>query len=246
MIAAISMMKDEEDVVRWVVEHLLAEGVGEIIVADNLSTDGTREILESFGDPVHVVDDPEPGYYQAEKMTRLAHRMGERGAEWILPFDADEIWVADEGTLADYLTSSRSAILSATGWDHVVTGQDEQSDNPFLRSPWRRAYPQKLPKVAFRYHPNAQLHMGNHDVIRPGPRTNGLSLRQVQYRSVDQLKRKLRNGAAAYAAGDIHEMHGTHWREWDGRPDEDFEDYWDRLRAEEGLVYDPIPCRSLS
>lgn len=247
MIAAIGMAKDEADVARWVILHLLAEGVDEVLVADNRSTDHTRSILEELAReyPVHVVDDPVVAYQQAAKMTALAHKMGERGAEWIVPFDFDEIWLADHGTLAEYLRSSPADILTAVGWDHVAKPDDEPHDNPFLRSPWRRSYPQTLPKVAFRYHPEAAIQMGNHDVFRPGRRDNGLSLRQVQYRSLEQLKRKLRNGAAAYAASDVHELHGTHWREWDGRPDEDFADYWARLQAETDLVYDPIPCRSL-
>ena len=44
--------------------HLLAQGVDKIVVADNRSVDGTREILESL--PVTVIDDPEVGYYQSK------------------------------------------------------------------------------------------------------------------------------------------------------------------------------------
>ena len=52
MIIGVCMVRDEADVIGTVCAHLLAEGVDRLIVADNLSSDDTRDILEGFGDPV--------------------------------------------------------------------------------------------------------------------------------------------------------------------------------------------------
>src|SRR5689334_9181615 len=62
LLFAITMVKNEQRTIGHVVEHLLAEGLDHVIVADNLSTDRTREVLDALvvrGLPVTVVDDPE-------------------------------------------------------------------------------------------------------------------------------------------------------------------------------------------
>ena len=102
MIVAVTMVRDEADVIGPVLANLYAQGVDHIIAADNLSTDRTRSILEQH-DRLTIIDDPEPGYYQATKMTRLARQAHDMGADWVLPFDADEVWYAEGGTIAQAL-----------------------------------------------------------------------------------------------------------------------------------------------
>lgn len=236
-VIAVTMVKDEADVISATIAQLFAQGIDHIIAADNLSTDRTRSILERYDD-LTIVDDPEPGYYQADKMTRLAHQAYDMGADWVLPFDADEIWYAEGATIADALHHATADVIMAAGWDHIVT---TEGDQPF--SPWRRAQPQTLCKVAFRARPDAELNMGNHDV-RPAhlTRESGtLRYRHFQYRSLAQMTRKLRNGRAAYEAADIHPMHGTHWREGGALSDDELAAKWDALCSEEGLVFDPVP-----
>src|SRR5258706_10050034 len=94
------LVKDESDVIADTVAHLLSQ-VDEVIVADNLSTDGTRDLLETM--PVTVIDDREVGYYQSAKMTKLARLALSHGHEWVVPCDADEVWYSLFGRLADVL-----------------------------------------------------------------------------------------------------------------------------------------------
>src|SRR5690242_16616279 len=95
---AVAMVKDEADIVADTVEATLRE-VDAMIVADNGSTDGTREILADL--PVTVIDDPDPAYYQSVKMTELAAQAADAGADWVLPIDADERWYSPHGRIAD-------------------------------------------------------------------------------------------------------------------------------------------------
>ena len=92
-VAGIAMMKDEVDIARASIVNM-AHNVDFLIVADNGSTDGTRELLEelSQGYPITLLDDPERGYYQSAKMSALASMAGEMGADWVVPFDADEVF----------------------------------------------------------------------------------------------------------------------------------------------------------
>ena len=241
MIFAVMMVRDEADVIGWTLANLKNQGIDRVILADNRSEDDTRAIAERH-DFVSIIDDPEPGYYQADKMTRLARMAYDLGAEWVLPCDADEVFYAKGQTLAEFFAASDADVVTACVWDHIATDDDDPSEpNPFKRSRFRRQYPQRMAKVAFRSHPDAVLHMGNHDVDRPGTRAGGLYARHFQYRSFEQMVRKLTNGREAYEASDLHPMYGTHWREGGARSDAEHWSEWRRLCEEPGLLEDPCP-----
>lgn len=240
MIAAVSMMRDESDVAAAVVNHLFAHGVHRILVNDNNSVDGTGDILRACG--ATVFDDPEIGYYQDAKMSALATVAYEMGADWVLPFDADEIFYpTDGGTLAEFFATCTADVVEARGWDHIAT-----ACHPGPFSPDRRVAQQKLPKVAFRACERPYVHMGNHDVDRLmdgglDTRTGGLSYRHFQYRSLEQYVRKVRNGREAYEASNLHYNYGTHWRVAGAKSDAELAADWAAMCAEPGLIFDPAP-----
>ena len=239
MIIAVTMVRNEADVIGPVLTHLFNQGVDRVVVADNMSTDDTRTILEQTAErhPVTILDDNEFGHRQGAKMTGLARAAHEMGAEWVLPFDGDEVWSGTVGTIAESLAVTKADVVMAPGWDHIVT---REGDGPF--SPWRRKRPQTLCKVAFRSHPDALLNVGNHDVRGAGSHRVGgvLELRHFQYRSFEQMTRKLRHGRAAIEASDVHELHGTHWREGGLLSDDEMAAKWAALCSEGDLVFDPV------
>ena len=269
---AVCMARDEEDVIASTVAHMLAE-VDAVIVADNLSTDGTRKILDELAASstgrLVVVDDPDPAYRQSEKMTALALRARlDLGAEWVVPFDADEVWYSPFGRIADVLAdvAPQWLIAPAPLFDHVATGEDNPLElDPIRRLGWRRRYRNALPKVAARWREDLVIEQGNHGARYTGRGTSFdelLVVRHFPYRSTGQLVRKVRNGAAAYAAaGDsLPEAFGAHWRQWGRILDERGEEaiaelfhtwYWrDTPRApielpdgerQPALLFDPAP-----
>ena len=248
MIVAVSMFKDEADIAERTVMHLLSQGVDLIVVADNGSTDLTGEILHGLaeeGYPLEVIDDPEIGYYQSEKMTKLCHRAMGYGADWVLPFDADEVWYGAEGTIADSLADLDADVVAAAGWDHISTSHDP-AGHPFDVMRWRRLHPQSMPKVAFRPHADMLLGQGNHDVARQMFKrdrynSTALQFRHFQWRSLEQFVRKVRNGKAAYDATDLPETMGVHWRTFGAMSYRQLEQEWEAMGSDPTLVFDPAP-----
>mgnify|MGYP003433517625 FL=1 len=249
-VAAVSMVRDEADIVEATVRHMLTQ-VDVVILADNGSVDGTREVLERL--PVHLLDDPERGYYQSEKMTRLAHlARSEYGADWVVPFDADEWWYSPHGRIGDVLEGLDAwPIVTAELYDHVATGVDPDGLSPVQSMGWRRRTAAPLPKVACRTAPDLVIEQGNHGARydAPAPQTSGLVVRHFPYRSAEQFARKAVNGAEAYAATDLPEDVGRHWREY-GRIAaecgvEALHDVFRRwfwvAEPSDDLIFDPVP-----
>jgi glycosyltransferase involved in cell wall biosynthesis len=251
---AISMVRDELDIIEHTVRRLAGQ-VDHILIADNGSTDGTRDVLADLARelPLTVDDDPEPGYYQSFKMSRLAERAARMGAEWVIPVDSDERWYSPHGRIADVLAQHPHAVATAALYDHVASADDGDDPDPVVRIGWRRRDHAPLPKVACRPHLPVTIAQGNHAAEYPPQSTiDGLLVvRHFPHRSVEQLVRKVRNGAAAYAATDLPPTFGAHWREWGKLLDERgeqaiadlfYEWYWSAAPAEdETLIFDPAP-----
>lgn len=254
---AVMLVKDEADIVGYTLRHLLTQ-VDEVIVADNMSTDGTAELIDALRHELpglHYRVDEEVGYYQDRKTTRLAHLARELGHDWVVPCDADEYWYAPDGRrIADWLAGLAPdvAFASADLYDHVPSALDvavEEEPNPFRRIGWRLREHGALGKVACRLLPGLEIRMGNHSAYLPGSglAVSGLVIRHFTWRTVDQYVRKIRNGERAYAATSMHPSVGAHWRAFEGKPDEAVADHFRTWfwkldpAADASLIYDPAP-----
>lgn len=261
-VVAVGMVRDEADIVEHSVWRMLGE-VDHVVVADNGSTDGTREILERLATEASgrltVLADDEEGYYQSRKITHLARIAARLGAAWVVPFDADEFWYSpfySSVAAALRAVAPQWLAVSAQMFDHVATAVDEPARSPFQRIGWRRRAPGVLPKVAVRASDEVVVHQGNHAATFPGGTTvleGQLIIRHYPYRSGEQMVRKARNGAAAYAAAvDLPAADGAHWRQYGALLDQigeaRFVDevfrpwFWSEdPAADETLIYDPAP-----
>lgn len=229
-VAAVLMVKNEADVIEDTIKHL-AEQVDEIVVADNLSTDETGGILANLyleGLPLVLVEDREVAYMQSRKTTELAQLAGRRGHDWVVPCDADERWTATDGrTVGRYLLSLPPDVYAcaASLYHYVPTALDPpETDAPsvFQRIGWRIAEPAGLPKTAGRIKAGLVVEAGNHFVTydgkRPSLTSGGLRVDHYSWRTPEQYASKIVNGSAAYAATDLPDGVGAHWRMW-GDPD---------------------------
>ncbi|WP_129591562.1 glycosyltransferase family 2 protein [Actinomyces sp. oral taxon 897] len=231
---AVTMVRDEKDILPSVITHLLDQGVDHVLVADNLSQDGTYEYLRDLArrDPrVHVGRDTTVAYYQSAKMSYLARAAWRAGADWVVPFDADELWFAREGSLTHYLRGLDADVVGADWYDMVLL--DDGPVGPtssFLLD----TTPNPLGKVAFRSHPLALLEIGNHGVARVGTwAQDGLAVAHARYRSQEQVARKFRQGAQALAATGLDSHYGGHWRQGAQASDEELARMWEGMRRGE-------------
>lgn len=254
-VIGIAMVRDEADVIAGTLRHM-ADEVDELVVLDNGSADGTRDILSDLCDvlPLTVLDDPEIGYYQSRKMSQLAAKVAARDRDpigtWIVPFDADEIWYGPR-RIGDLLEETDATVAKAALYNHLPTAIDEADPDPFRSMVWRQREPGPLPKVAFRWQSGAVIHQGNHGVTLPLMVAKPLlEIRHFPARSAEQFTRKGLNGAAAYAHTDLPETEGAHWRGY-GRLVEAhgpavlgdvFRQHWWYLSpVDAGLIHDPAP-----
>jgi hypothetical protein len=91
MVKIVTMVKNEADIVRdWVVYHASIVGIKNLIVIDNMSTDGTFEILQALTvNTVRALDYRMKGHH----MTSIARKFTN---EFIIPLDIDEFMVLFE------------------------------------------------------------------------------------------------------------------------------------------------------
>lgn len=236
----ISVVRNEADIIAPVIEHLFSQGLDAVIIADNQSTDDTPLLLAESArhHPVHVAVDAETGHYQAFKMTLLSACARRAGADWIVPFDADEFWFAPQKSLGHFLRNSKAKRLRVEMYNlYPVPGIR------FRQGPWRlEEHPCQFTKVAFRSHKNAMLADGNHDVSRPGTWSAGPKIVHVPWRSEQQFRRKTLDGSAALARTTLDEQVGWHWRNLGSLDEEAARRVWEQIvhgQAVDNIAWSP-------
>ena len=166
---AVVVAKDEEVRLPGAIRHLIDQGVDHVVVADNCSTDGTADAVAAMADdlPITLLQDLEPGYYQARKVSRLARavtRRALRGSCRSTPTSCGTAPDAASPTCfgAATLTSTRP-LCSIT----VRRSMDQTVVIPMsTSSPGRRCRgPARLPSEPTS---SASVHQGNHWVNDPG------------------------------------------------------------------------------
>jgi hypothetical protein len=109
------LVRDEADIIRQNIAYHRARGVDHFVVTDNLSIDGTTDILielerEGLIDLIHERDDT---YAQAKWVTRMARRAAMlHGADWVINCDADEFWWPLTPSLKDPCAAAASDVFA--------------------------------------------------------------------------------------------------------------------------------------
>jgi glycosyltransferase involved in cell wall biosynthesis len=228
----VSLVKNEADIIRSNVLWHFGCGVDFIIVTDNGSNDGTQDILREYerqGRLLLVEDNSE--FNQGELVTRMAELARDRyDADWIIPGDADELWVPKTGDLKSEIDHSDENILTTTVVNLVPTSRDDQGvDDPVRRLRFKVSKPPAIPripyvlkriqrKVMFRAADFTRVLDGNHKVEVRNPRrgdSRNVIIFHYPIRSRAQFFRKVREGGEALErASRVPKETGYHWRRW--------------------------------
>jgi len=94
-IAATLLVRDEKDIIKeWLDFHL--PKIDFLIVTDNGSVDGTRDILEAykenFLEKIVIIDEPEQNFMQHIWIDRMVNICKENNCDWVVNCDADEMF----------------------------------------------------------------------------------------------------------------------------------------------------------
>ena len=196
----ITVAKNEADIIGLMLRHHMALGLTGMIVFDNLSCDGTGEIAKAVPGVV-VVEDNDELHNQERKNREMTQMAMDRGADWILPIDADEFWyLTTFSTIPEMLTASSFDTFRVPGYNHICTIFDDPSDsNPVRRMRWRyrdgimndRVGPP--PRIAYRCKPGRFAMRANEQTNdkKRSPIQKTLLVRHYPVRSLKQFKRKI-------------------------------------------------------
>ena len=215
-VIGLSMVKNEADVIEAFVRHNLAY-LDMLIVADNDSSDGTREILlalQNEGLPVLIFDDPIFGYFQSQKMTFMYRKITSvLPASHIILLDADEFILAGSrdhfydalgrlpvGSQGQYFW--RTYIPSPQG----IVRRDVLREIRHRRKVETPSYPKSVIACDNRINSQIVVDQGNHNVrlenghMLPCYQLTGVALAHFPVRNAEQIKAKVVNGWFAYLA----------------------------------------------
>jgi glycosyltransferase involved in cell wall biosynthesis len=220
------LVRDEEDILREQLDFHLANGVDQIVLMDNLSTDGTAEIAREYerAGYLHYTFQPQDDYAQGRWVTEMAHRASrDLHADWIINSDADEFWLPHAGSLKDALASLGPNATAASA-ERLNFAARTENGEPF----WRRMNVRRttavnslglpLPsKIAHRAGTDIVVEQGNHRVLVAGEALPSvaapISILHFPVRSRAQYVNKIVKGGAAYERNvELDRSVGDAWR----------------------------------
>jgi len=214
-------VRNEEDILETNLRYHLERGVDFVIATDNLSEDGTPEILAEHARAghLHYLRHTEDDYAQPRAMTRMARMAAEDfGADWVFNNDADELWWPRDGSLKDAFSAVPSRYGAFAAYrsnfvprpDGVAEFQDrldvvEVPDVEALHDrEVRKAHGMRhflVPKVAHRAVPDVEVIDASHGVTGTGlelaPGWQPVEILHYPLRSYAQFEGKVRNGGRA-------------------------------------------------
>ncbi len=264
------LVRNEADIVGTNIEYHLTRGVTHILAVDNLSVDGTSEILLEYQRMGVLTYERENAntHDQSAWVTRMAMLAFDRyPSSIVFHVDADEFWWPLEGSLIGRLNSAFANFngVGTVKRSNYLGPNLNVSAVSFLE---RCVYRQKhsvnalgspLPgKVCHRASAKVTVGHGNHharlpDNVAPDRAIDGIEVLHFPNRSFDQFVEKTTRGASALRNNpNVSEGVGQTWLTMDtalrsGRFMRDFPEQFitEQDIVERLLVGEIVPCQKL-
>lgn len=216
-IVAITMVKNEEDIIESFIRYTLTYA-DVILVVNHNSDDSTGEILEKLqqeGLPIYVELFTDPRHLQAEVMTKLMYLAIEQyDADIIIPLDADEFLLPFDKKMSvrKFLqTMSNENLITLPWYIHRFKNINNTNGEFILNLPAiRESNPNKMSKIMvgrgfLQKNKKMTIRQGNHSLQDEGntgkiidtTRSEYLYLAHFNIRSKEQFLSKIIVGALA-------------------------------------------------
>lgn len=226
MIAAISMVRNEADIIESFVRHTLTFA-DHLFICDHNSTDNTPKILNCLiaeGLPISVVPLPDIiGYEQAEITTTLMKAAFELNYALVIPVDADEFLLPDTDAVdvrayLEGLSTDNQYYLTWVNYRLL----DEKVPFKLPHQCLRQATAQNGKKIIigidFYRRTNCTISQGNHNTrspsgeIIPGIILSSIHMAHFYFRSEQQMRSKTLVGWLSNVCRFTrHTIYANHW-----------------------------------
>jgi len=220
-LSVVLMVRNEADIIRYSIGHALRL-FDDILFVDHNSTDGTFEILDSVASEgrIELFRVRQQGYFQAEAVNLATRRLFARGADWVIPLDADEfIHLPDRHALEAVLRGDhpvcftwRNLAPSEFGAFHSFT----IAQTYLTRRRGTHFVKVAIPRKWAEAHQGYVVTAGNHAVL-PNAWSLPVAARKVgellhiPIRSAERLQLKVGRGREAISARGGDRREGQQW-----------------------------------
>jgi hypothetical protein len=212
------LCRNEADIIRQHIIYHLPK-VDFLIVTDNGSTDGTREILAGLeSGRVTIIDEPAQNIQQEQWVDRMIRMAKDRGADWVVNSDADEFWWGDFRAVAHKYRRWYTHLQAQSFRMRPCASENAAELNPITRMLWReRETDRHFRKVFLNTAQYKMIHHGNHraDMLRGGKHvlsTDRMRIYHYQWRSFEHYLRKCIGGGKAFEISGLPVGKGSYFR----------------------------------
>jgi glycosyltransferase involved in cell wall biosynthesis len=193
---AVGLVRNAGDLLPPVLDHLERQGVDRLLVVDNLSEDDTWDELttRSLGGRVLAGRDTLRSDNESHKVSHLARWAWRRGADWVVPFRADEFWFGLDDDLATTVRGAGADVLTAR-----VHEAFPSADGLWMVD--AAPHPHRI-RVAFRASSSVTVAEGDRPLAAhpwAGQPSEVLRVLRLPWRSFEQFDRELAEGIHSHA-----------------------------------------------